>query len=492
MGGTPHRIENWAAREEVLAADLIRAQLLASKMVQDAAGDLAADGAGVVIASLDAVPSWTATAGFTATLGLGRGHVFSTTGVTADDSNFQVIEWPATPLTFSTPDPTNPRIDLIVATPATQAQDIVARNVLLDPVARTQGLVNVAKTSQPFATIAVVTGTPGATPVPPAVPGGAVAVYEVYVPAAAASSAAFPVPALRLFRRAPFPWSAMNGIIAGCRLTWDLTVNPSTTSSGITFGAGTSFVVIDGEVIDCSSLTGIPVIQDSAANPFGVAAGASDKPYYIYVVGGRHAPQGSLGFGGFIPVAIVESLTPPNLVTGSPTSSITTPRGAASAAACLYIGIGFVLAGTTRRHACQMGPEMTYIVGSAEAMSLTKTIVGTEALGVPGSKPTVSTKALVSMAISAASGTAAARLSIDRGDGGGVAPSVGAFDPKNGPCVIRNLPTSLLNYATGTFFFAPGNATIWQEGSGLAAADVITANIQAYDHRVRKFSPVMG
>ncbi len=87
------------------------------------------------------------------------------------------------------------------------------------------------------------------------------------------------------------------------------------------------------------------VFADASNNPFGSSAGASDKPYYIFAVGGRHAPQGAFGGGpGFgVPFALVESLTPPNMGTGKPTSAITTPRGTTTIDGAVYCGLGFVV-----------------------------------------------------------------------------------------------------------------------------------------------------
>lgn len=488
MGGAPFSREKINAREIALSSDENRSYQLWSRELQNVLAMGSADPVGLPFSCALSALALAFTSGFQMQLADGDALFYFPTdpSLTVDDSPFEVLRWrTVAPLAFATPDGTNPRIDLVVAQPASVDADLQSRNILVDPVARTIAAQNVFKTSNPTSIISVVTGTPAGTPAPPAVPSGKVALFEVLVPAAAPSAATF-TPAPRLFRRAPFPWSASSGILCGCRLTWDLTVDPSTTSSGVVMSGPTSKVLIDGELLDASALTGVAVTQDSANNPFSVAAGTADKPYYIYVVGGRHAPQGTPIFGGFAPVAVVESTVVPNNL-GQPSSPITTPRGTTTQAGAVYIGVGFVLANTTRRHACVMGPEVTYVLGSAEALSLTKAGSGTEALGTPASKPAVSTRALVTMGMSAASGTATARLSTDRGNGGGVAPSVGAFDAKNATCTLKNMPSGT-NFTTGQIFFAPGNATIWQEGSGLAAADVITADIQAYDHGVVKLT----
>ena len=63
-------------------------------------------------------------------------------------------------------------------------------------------------------------------------------------------------------------------------------------------------VVIDGELIEAASLFAIAIAQDAgAANPFAAAAGASDKPYFVYAVGGRHG----LGMSDQIENRIIEA-----------------------------------------------------------------------------------------------------------------------------------------------------------------------------------------
>lgn len=490
--GTQHREVGWSAREEVLSTDLKRMQDLSSKAIQDQSRYGSMDGSNTPISSFDLVPNWAPAAGFTVNYGPGAGHQFSTSGVGVDDSDFQVIEFPVTTLTFATPDVTNPRIDLIVGTAASVGQDLSARNILQDPNTRAQIVANVAKTAQPLTTLAVVTGTPAATPVPPAVPAGAVALHEVWVPAGAANSTAFPFPAPRLFRRATFPFSILGGILEGFHLRWDLTADITSTSSALVVGDALNVVVIDGEVIDCSALTGIPVQQDLANNPFGGAAGASDKPYYIYAVGGRHAPQGTLGFNNLIPIAVVESLTAPNILSGFPSANLQTARGTVNAAGAVYIGIGFVVATTTRRRPCIMNDNLTEIVGAdfGGFMSLTKTGTGPEALGIPASKPSVSRSVLGLLSLGAASANGEIHLHPDRGDGVAAAPtSIGVGSLTVAPGVKGQVAAHQI-YAIAHFFFNPLNATIWIAGTSINTGDVIQFTPMAYDHRVRRLGAI--
>jgi len=492
MGGTPHRIEGWSAREEVLAADLVRGELLASKAIQDNIRDLASDTSGAAINFFSKVPTWGPVAAtFNVNLGAGRGNVSSSTGVTADDSDYQVVEWPnPTQIVFTTPNGANPRIDLVVVTPGTVSQDLSARNVLVDPTARTQVIANLAKTLQPLANLSVIAGTPGATPSPPSPGAGQFALYEVWIPAAAADSTTF-VPIQRMFRRAPFPWSTMSGIVTGCHLQWDLTADVSTTSSALTF-TGINRVVIDGEEIDFSNVLPIPVVQDSGNNPFGVAAGASDKPYYIYLCGGRHAPQGSFVSPFFSPVCVVESLSPPVLDSNSrPNASLTGPRGTIPPEAAVYIGLGFVVATTTRRRPCLMTDDMTIIVGSdlGGILSLTKTGTGVEALGTPASKPSLAGgKMLARFSLGAASASGEVHFHQDRGDGAAAAPtSIGAGSLNVVP-EIRTQVAAKVMAAFGLFYFNPANAKIWIAGVNITTGDVITLTPMGYDHRVARIA----
>lgn len=491
MGGAPFSREKINAREIALSSDENRSYQLWSRELQNVLALGSADPVGVPFSCALSALSLTFTAGFQMQLADGDAFFYFPTdpSLTVDDSAFEVLRWRSVaPLTFATPDATNARIDLVVAQPASVDADLVSRNILVDPSARTINSQSVFKTSNPTSIITVVTGTPAGSPVPPAVPAGKCALLEVLVPAAAPSAATFS-PCPRLSRRAEFPWSRMSGILAGCRLVWDCSVDPSTTSSTLTINGPSNFVVIDGELLDASALFGMPVTQDPANNPFSVAAGASDKPYYIYLVGGRHAPQGTQASGTLLPVAAIESLTAPNNL-GQPLSALTTPRGTTTVSGAVFIGIGFVVAGSTRRRACIMTSDLTYVLGGAEHLSLTKAGVGTESMGVPASKPTVSTRAIIDVGVSAVSTTALAILAPDRGDGGGVSPGVGAASLTNALCFVKN-NSSGNNAATGTFFFTPGNATIWQMGTGLAAADVVTASIQAYEHGVAKLSGIV-
>lgn len=497
MGGASFSRVKFNAREIALSSDEIRAEALASRELQNVLAAGSADSAGIPFSCLLNPPTLASAAGFTMALGAGSAMFYFPTDVslTVDDSPFEVVRWAAVPgLAFATPDGANPRIDLIVATPAMADADLVSRNILIDPVLRTIAAQNVNKTTNPLSTISVVTGTPAAGPVAPAVPAGKVALYEVYVPAAAPNSTTFSS-AQRLWRRAPFPWSTASGIMTGCHLRWDLTVDVNAGgTSTVTLVGLNHRVIIDGELVDFATLNQTAVAQDAgAANPFSVVAGGSDKPYYLYLVGGRHAPQGTWNGSTLVPLTIVESLTPPDLDNyGRPTSPLTTPlRGAAPVEACVYIGLGFVLATTTRRRACIMGPEFVKIVGaeSAGALSLTKTGAGSEVFGTIGAKPTLSTRVQGVLKMTAASASAVATMIPDRGDGAGAAPEPTVAYLFEGPQVkSTGAPSSVSGSVE--FTFNPANAKIWTGGTGsnLATSDLIQFYPNSYDHRAARIA----
>lgn len=379
----PFGLINESTREEFLSGDFVRAQKYASSQLQSllrddsrnddgrvlASGATDPAGVGTPIQGCSILPDFVPQGVFDANITAGQCFKEDGTGVTGlsnDDSTYQVVRWPDTVVTFATPDPANPRIDLVYVLVGSVLTDNQSRNILLDPVARTVAPASVPKKQNPQsgsggAAVLVVTGTPAASPVAPALPAGGVAIMEVLIPAAAANSTSF-WPCRRIFRRAAYPVSSAHGILQGCLFESSL-VDETAASSVLTVGnpaESISRVIIDGEVITFSSGgTGAPamIIQDAAgANPFAVAANANfDKPYYIYAVGGRHLPQAQRGFPftaqpTIWPVCFVESLVAPNR-DGRPSAVITTPRGTTQNAA-LFVGIGFVAAGTTNRKPC--------------------------------------------------------------------------------------------------------------------------------------------
>lgn len=356
--------EKFNARELMESDDAMRLQNLIYRDVADDNAYETAGRFGIPYSGLVRVPSLTGVAGsFTMALGAGRGWYYDPTfaGLSPDDSFNQVLRWPAQVLTFSNPDGSNPRIDLIVAAPAMVDADSFSRNILVDPVSRTITPQNVFKTSNPVSNISVVQGTPASVPIPPVLPAGSVALFEVYVPASVGDATAF-LPAQRLWRKSYFPGASRSGVMQGCKLVWSGGTPPASVGATLILnGSPFNKIVIDGEVIEWRGCPAI--VADTLANPFGSAAPAtSSRPYYIYACGGRFLPQGMyspLVTGFFAPVVLVESLTAPDIDGAQPAAPIQTPRGQTQNGAVL-IGIGFTYRNTVLRQACVMTKDWVF------------------------------------------------------------------------------------------------------------------------------------
>ena len=370
MPGTPSRM-NQSNREQVVAADLNRIGNLAGREMMNLAmrrsvradfynpaanafDDLTAAGkatASTELSGLTVVPSLDGIAHvFDMSLGHGEGTLPANPS-SADVSGNQLLRWPAQTVTWpsgGTPDATNAKICLIVATPADNLDDQVSRNILVDPASRATIPANVFKTSNPLATISVVVGAAASSPVAPAVPAGTLALFEVYVPALATDSTAF-LAVRRAWRSIEFPGTSQHGIVKGC-----------VPSLGVGFTAPIlptlanqpHRLVIDGELLTfaCTPSAWLDVDSDTITPPVAVAG--HDSPAYLYLCGGRNAPHLNYkmvsGSVTPVPVTFIATLTPPDSL-GFPTASLAigTPSRTFPRAACCYVGLYFRNAGLT-------------------------------------------------------------------------------------------------------------------------------------------------
>jgi hypothetical protein len=384
----PFSTVGYSTREEVLSSDLNRMGKLGSRELQDLQADASRTdeslgggdphtGRGSRVNTASLLPTLGFNSAFLMNLGPGQLFLQDNTIATditnnGDDSQYQVVRWPAQIIGFTSPDPGNPRIDLLVATPSVTPADVTSRNTLVNPITRALSPLSVPKTNNPGVNLQIVAGTPDPQPVAPSVPLGAVAVFEVYVPAAAADASTF-VAVRRIHRRGSISvGAAMHGILRGCHLTWDVQDEASVVSPLLVGNASTaepSRVVIDGEVLTFTRLsslgpTNLPgIVADAGANsPYAAAAPAtSDKVYYLYLCGGKNLPQArrtTLSGAGLQPLVVVESLVAPNR-NGRPSSAITTPRGTTQEGA-LYIGVGYVVMNSTRRKGCYTDGDWIY------------------------------------------------------------------------------------------------------------------------------------
>jgi hypothetical protein len=418
---------------------------------------------GAPISGLDVLPTFAAASGFAVTVGAGSGFLSTSVGIGPGESAYRTIYWAGQNLTHANPDPTNPRYDAITVTPAAFGTPSV---------------------------LAIVTGTPAALPLAPAIPAGSGVLFYVYVGATVADSTHFRA-CRGLGRRVGYPWSGMSAIVAGCELSWNYIADPSTTPADIFVGAadqtGTNFtlnrLLIDGEAIEWAgylSNTTNGVVSDSTADPFGSTASANfDRPYYIYACGGRHNPLPSnTGTGILNPVTICESTVPPNPKTGKPTGNLTvngvtvTPNGA------LYIGLGFVVANTTRRRGCLMDGDMTYGLNGLGFLGASASVSGKIDMGTftGGCQPAISTKISLSASFvnSAGAGSECGvfleNFPTTVGDSG-----IRGYAPAAGEERFNYVPLSFTP-RTGAELWAQLNS-----GNG-----VIQLYAMGFDHRVRR------
>lgn len=275
-----------------------------------------------------------------------EGEMFNSTPA-ADESAFQLLRTGGELVVLCpAPDSSNPKICLICATPGDVLTDQTSRNILVNPSTRQTTAANVFKTSFPNSVLTVVPGTPAAAPLPPAVPVGTQALFEVYQPAGASDATAFQI-LRRAWRRIEFPGTSQHGIVKGC-----VPVCGSGASWGIP--GGIHRLAIDGELLSFAPGLNINPVSDSVNTP-GSAPANNDMPTYLYLCGGRAMPARSLthawgagATGPAVPVVLVESTIAPDAM-GYPTASlsIASPAVTFPRSACVYVGLHFRAAGGT-------------------------------------------------------------------------------------------------------------------------------------------------
>jgi hypothetical protein len=360
----PRVFEN--AREELLSSDVNRSSQLGSTALQDELLNDSIDSNGVPISHYTRVPSISGVAGgFTVTISSGEALQYDASISDADSSQMSVLQWPQQNVLVATPDPSSGRVDVLYAVPAMVGSDPSVRNILQDPTTRAFGPATVMKTQRPTATLGIATGTPAGTPTPPSVPSGALALAEIYVPAAAPDSTTFGFTP-RLSRRTLFPFtggqqgSPMCGVIRGCTPGQKVVVGVVAWSEVAT---DDNMCVVDGQIFEFrrAGLIGTP---DTLANPFASAAPAlSSRPFFIYLAGGRSLPQAGSSTS---PLILIESTTPPDPASGRPTAALGTPRGNTMSALC--IGAAFVKFGSVNRQVLAWADEGRWVQGRTEVL----------------------------------------------------------------------------------------------------------------------------
>ncbi len=209
----------------------------------------------------------------------------------------------------------------------------------------------------------VLLGTEGSN-VPPVATGGQVALAEIQALPSTSVTTGWPI-VRRSFRRLPYPYSTMTGIIEGCRLQW--TWQALSESADIMLRSTKNKIAFDGEVVEFSGgyqddgVTPVysSVWQDTSADPFSSFAGSLNRPYFIY------ACRNQFYYAGFEygPVVLVESMNGPNSSTGHPLVDLGGPRGTIPLTDAVLIGVGWVRAGTGQRMPVTMSDDGWFTIG---------------------------------------------------------------------------------------------------------------------------------
>jgi hypothetical protein len=185
----------------------------------------------------------------------------------------------------------------------------------------------------------------------------------VLVQTAAADAADFPTQRA-VDRSAIDVIGSYHGLIEGGSYNFSGLADESATAAFAWSGAagsdeGLVRACIDGEMLQGrGGASSTPPLQhvfaDTLNNPFSAAPANNDRPYYMYLCGGRGFPIMSMSGGAALgitdvsPWIIIESLTPPD-ENGRPGAAIAASIGAPPQSACLYVGVGWTVQGTTFR-----------------------------------------------------------------------------------------------------------------------------------------------
>ena len=391
---------NENAREIVVSTDLTRIGKLAAKEQQDAEkarnaradffvpgafddfGPTARTAAAEVITGAIATASLQGQAGtFDMLLGAGEAQVL-TNDVQPDGSLYQVARWAAQSIPWpsaANPDGSLYRVATIYCSPTNELDDLVSRNILLNPATRTFAPQNVYKTSNPSAVVAVLGGTPDASlPMPPALPANTIALFDVLIPPGSTQSSDWQI-TRRCSRRIEFPGSSQHGILKGCKPEWHLTDEATGSPAFIPLGFGGSVhrLVIDGELLTFSaSSPGAFIVAsgDTGAGALTAAPATHDLPYYLYLCGGRNFPfcGGVTGATAnpynATPVVLVASLTPPDYM-GYPTSALGVGTHSIPRNAAVYVGVGFLVANTLVHKCCHIEDDWIYAATGNQSLS---------------------------------------------------------------------------------------------------------------------------
>lgn len=334
--------------EQAISDDVNRIGQLTSREVQnllrdglrlnqyvDSAGVLDPIGAeGEVQQGLTKVPSIGTTGTAQIIVGPGEGYVTVTPG-SADESDFAPIRWASTSLYPTSADPTDPRIDVLVAEGAVVDTDNLSRNILISPVSRTVVAQVVSKTRNPDAVLSVVAGTASPIPGVPAIASNQIPLCYVYIPAGVASSSGWGY--AKAARLTTYPGSILHGFESGGSIGWTAVDESAVTSvPSLISLSGYSQAFINGELLLIQNAN--VTLMDDTSTPVPTSNATFAQPYYLYVCGGRNFPVMS---GDQAPVILVASGVAPDSF-GRAGAPLIVPLGTIPVTATLWAGCGWV------------------------------------------------------------------------------------------------------------------------------------------------------
>lgn len=372
------------SREQLLSGDLNRLQKLVSRdaqnvLLEGAARDSFTDGWGnpfdavytgspgdgnapIARGSLGGIGI--STGSYTFFVGAGQAD-FQVATSDPDSSSWQICRWPNTWLTIN-PDGSNPRIDLVIATPVNLESDLESRNILLNPSSRAMAPQNVFKTQDPTATISVVAGTAGSN-LAPTCPAGSLPLWEVVSQPSDTDATTYRF--LRRVWRRVESFGTCHGVLEGCMPTQNGIADEGIDLQPYLPGSTVHRAIIDGEVVVFPALSGqlLWAQQDSKNAPLAGSPGTFDTPCYFYVVGGRNAPRQGLPVSYtdhglpapvYSPLLLVASLTTPTY--GRASNDLAYAGVTFARAGTLYVGIGFVGSGGGVYKATRISGDWVY------------------------------------------------------------------------------------------------------------------------------------
>lgn len=383
MPSTTFSLVKFNAREQAISTDLNRAQKLTSRDAQDVLKNGArrdsfttqlgvprAGATGEVVDRADDLGTISGAAGsFNITLSAGQAFMEIVTA-DPDASTFCPVRWAGQVVASIVPDAATHRVDLIVALTQMVDTDLSSRNILVDPVARTVAPANVWKTSNPLAALAVIPGVPGDY-APPAVPAGTIALWEVVTLNTDTEAADYRfIP--RLWRRIESLGSC-HGILENCTPESSVHLEAAAIDPPYLISTKVHRAVIDGEVVCAVPSANIVADYDSSADPLSAGVDAAkDVPCYLYLCGGRHAPQNGLASftGGaatpsYSALRLVASLTVP--LRNRATSDLVVAGVTIPKEGTLYCGVWFIAKGGHLYKSCAIDGDWIHAATTCES-----------------------------------------------------------------------------------------------------------------------------